>query len=217
VGTARAPLGRAPNLGYYFRFARYVIPSFAITAAIFWIAARLWVVRREALRVRWLTLAPPLAALVLIVGVYRYTLPSRDIPRSLDRSALETTYGESLDDVVALLAIDAADQRQAEIARLHALFQTDRRVLRVSVEGPGLPHWSSGETFYHLNTEAPPSASCSGPASSRQSGLMRCTWTYGAVNRRDVLRYERSFEQDKKDRRVIIELDYDEALKLVAD
>ena len=126
---------------------------------------------------------------------------------------MEIAYGESLDDVIALLGVDAAGQRQAEIARLHALFQADRLVLRVSLEDPG-PGTSYGKTFFHLNTEAPPSSPAREPSTPNQYGLIRCTWSYGKLNRREVLRYKRSFEHNDETLEVVIELDYDEALTL---
>ena len=178
-----------------------------------WLISRRFALRSDRSRLRWLTLATPLATLALIVGVYQYMFPSRYIPRALDRAAVETAYGEHLDAVVVLLSADDAE-RQLEIDRLHAVFEADRRVLRVSLEDPGLSYKSYGKTFFHLNTEAPPSMSCSGTVAPSQAGLIRCTWSYGALNRRDVLRYKRTFVHEQGSLEVIIELDYDEALTL---
>jgi len=149
-------------------------------------------------------------ALALIAGIYRYTFPSRDIPRSVDPTALEAVYGERLDQVIGLLNKDDEGQRQSEIASLHSAFQSDPSVLRVTLPGPGVAY---GGIFDYRSVDSSPNESCSS-SGPNASILMRCTWK-SRNGQRQTLKYKRFVTYDGASHELILDLDYKEVLEMI--
>ena len=200
-----------PDIGYYVRFSRVVVPSFALTAAALGLVAW-WRIRGDVrpVRVNWATFVGPIAVFGVIAGLYRYSIPDRDLPAPVTIQAVESAYGDELDAVAALSEIDDSEQRRSAVAELQSAFESDPAVLRVSY--PGTTGVIRGEIFYYLKGESPSGASCSGA----QPGLMRCTWSYDTSERLDVLRYSRSIAQGEEAADIAIDFYYDEALDVFA-
>jgi hypothetical protein len=200
----------SPDVGYYVRFARQVVTSFLVTAAVFWAVARLIVTSRT-LAFGWSTTVLPIATLVLIAGIYLYEFPSHDIDSRIDPMALESVYGERLDQVVGLLNIDNGAQRQSEIARLHSAFQSDPSVLRVTLPGPGVAY---GGIFDYRSVDSSPNESCAS-AGPNQLILMRCTWQFRSSSQRQTLKYKRLVTYGGASHELILDLDYKEVLEVL--
>jgi hypothetical protein len=149
-------------------------------------------------------------ALALIAAIYRYTFPSRNIPRSVDPAALEAVYGERLDQVIGLLNKDDEGQRQLEIANLHSAFQSDPSVLRVTLPGPGVDY---GGIFNYWSVGSSPNESCSSSAPNA-SILMRCTWSSKGMSRQ-TLKYKRLVTYGGASHELVLDLDYKNLLEVM--
>lgn len=204
------------DLNYYVRFSQIVIPSFTVTATVLGLVAW-WRIRGEAKRerIRWVAIGLPVLVIVASAGLFRYTFPDRSIPEYVNAPAIESVYGELLDAVVALPVVEDIDERRLAGEALQGEFESDPAVLAVTYPISAGP--ARGEDFEYLRRERPPSYGCSSRPRPDQIGLMRCTWTYGALNRLDVLRYSRSpigVESEGDD--VAIEFFFDEVVTSLA-
>lgn len=195
-----------PDLGYYLRFSGFVFPSFAITAALFGLLSW-WLVRPDVNppKRNWANFGMPVTVLILIIGLYSYRFPDRDIAPALTTQAIEDAYGRSLDDVIALLSIDDVERRRVEVTRLKSVFESDSAVLQVMLR-------DADTTFHYQKGTSPSGWSCSGGDALDQHGLMRCTWEYGTLDRRDVLSYVRRFPHKAEALGVVIQFDYGDVL-----
>jgi hypothetical protein len=198
-----------PELGYYFRFSGFVFPSFAITAALFGLLSW-WLVRPDVSppKRNWATFGMPVAVLIVIIGLYSYRFPDRDIAPALTTQGIENAYGQKLDDVIGLLSIDDVERRRAEVTRLESVFESDTAVIQVMLR-------DTDTTFHYQKGIAPSGWSCSGGDALDQLGLMRCTWEYGTSDRRDVLSYVRRFPHNAEALAVVIQFEYDDILDAI--
>jgi hypothetical protein len=198
-----------PDLGYYLRFSGFVFPSFAITAALFGLLSW-WLVRPDANppKRNWANFGMPVAILIVIIGLYSYRFPDRDVAPALTTQAIENAYGRSLDDVIALLSIDDVERQRAEVTRLKSVFESDPAVLQVILR-------DAATTFHYQKGTAPSGWSCSGNEVLDQRGLMRCTWEYATSDRRDVLSYARRFPHNAEGLSVVIQFEYDDILDAI--
>ena len=129
---------------------------------------------------------------------------------------LDKIYGQHLDDVIALLSVADPVRQASEVNRLKGEFRTHRAVVSVSLEDPGTEGSVHGQLFHYLRIEGPPRKSCSGISTGDQLGLTRCTWSYGAFNDLDVLRYNLRFDYGDETLGLVVEFDYDEVLEAVS-
>jgi hypothetical protein len=206
-----------PDVGYYVHFARFVFPSFALTATIL-LAFAWWRVKGDVhpLQFNWTTIAVPIVVATLIVGLFRYFVPDERISPKITTPVLDEMYGQHFEDVIALPNIEELAHQKSEVNRLQKEFRNHRAVILISLDDPRTRGSATGQLFYYLRDERPPSASCSGVSTGDQVGLSRCTWSYGTFNNLDVLQYKLKIDHDDEDLVLFIDFDYEELLDSIA-
>jgi len=206
--TAWVPHGlliTMPDIGYYVRLARFVFPSFFITAVVF-IFISIRTIRADAapLKFKWHTLLVPIIVGALVFGIYRFFIPDRDVPRGLNADAIEAEYGDELDAVASLIAMEDSALRQREAERLQTFFDGEDAVVQVYLQTPRAMSEIGENVFGYMRGRSPPSKSCSGSYL-----LMRCTWSFDTFDRMETLRYRRVFEFAEEQLALEIEFEYD--------
>lgn len=209
----------APDPAYYFWIPQYILTSFAITAIIFIVIAKLIIRKRpQAKGVDWRTFSYPLLALTSTFVVFKAIVPDRDIPLSITTAAVERAYGSSIDAVIALHRIEDATQQGTAVADLKSRFSEDAAIIHVSLEDPGHAGGVYGQVFYFYQDDlSPPSKTCSGTVPPEQKGLQRCSWKGGGTSRRNVIRYMRGFSLDDEELVVVFEFDFKAMGKTLRD
>jgi len=162
-----------------------------------------------------MTLAAPIAVTILIVGLFDYFIPNRNISPKLTTQALDEIHGKHLDDVVSLLNIKNFAYQKSEVRRLRDVFSAYRAVIAVTLQDPNTQGSVYGQLFHYVRNEGPPSKSCSGVSAGGQIGLSRCTWSYSAFKNLDVLKYSQHFDQGDEVLTLTVEFDYDRVSEMV--
>lgn len=214
--TAWVPHGlliTMPEIDYYVRLAHFVFPSFLITAVVFALISMRAIRAEEApLRLRWHTVVVPILVAAFVFGIYRFFVPDRSVPRGLNADAIEATYGDELDAVASLLAMEDPALREREAERLQAFFDGDDAVVQVYLQTPSAMSEIGENAFGYTRGRSPPSKSCSG-----SYFLMRCTWSFDTFDRLETLRYRRVFEFAEERLALEIEFEYDKLRNELGD
>ncbi len=111
------------DVSYYFRLAKYTLPSFGATALLSTIAAFVLIRKRpERLGIRWMTFAFPAGVAAVVFGAYQYALPDTGVPSEINTAAVEQAYGAKLDEAIALHDISDPEGRRQKMEHLKAEF-----------------------------------------------------------------------------------------------
>jgi len=226
-------------IGYYAQVPQYVFPSFAITAVMFGLVTMGWQhTDTTKPQSKLITFTVPVLVILLMVATFRFFLPGNDIPEHLNHETVEAIYGQSLDEVVALLDMDDSEVRESAVTRLKGLFDSDSGVLRVhlQVNTSAVPDSNPvyDDVFFY---QEPGFKSSSGfsraNVTDAQRYLRRLSWSYRqsslffrqcatkwfsfvrGCGRRDVLEYSRRFTHQQETLSVQITFDYESMLSAI--
>jgi hypothetical protein len=194
-----------PDIGYYVQFARFIFPSFLVTALVFTVIS-IRMIRADATpqKFKWRSLLVPIFVGAVVLSIYRFFIPDRDVPQSLSADAIESEYGEELDAVASLLGMENSAPRKREAERLQAFFDGEDAVVRVYLQGPSAMSEVGDDPFVYTRGRSPSSTSCSG-----SYFLTRCTWSFETFDRMETLLYRRAFEFAEEQLVLEIEFEYE--------
>ncbi len=148
--------------------------------------------------------------------VFRAVIPDREVAPSINWAFIESVYGERLDRIEAMAAIDDAVERDLEITALREWVLTEPTMVSLKVSGAALKEQVRTSGPLTIG-ERKLSSGCSstGDGAWRNDRLMRCSSEFEQRGKLDTLSYKRSSGPEENRVYIEVEFDYDRLLETV--